>query len=251
MKEQNIYIKTTKTISPVTDINLKKSLKTNPIESNLEYLSENWIRTKIKENVTDIVRKVNSLFFYARVDYDIMVLEGVEEVKYPVETITDKKLLEEEIEHENNIFDLEEFYSKELDGAAIVITKDNMISVYSWIGHGAAVLNIYNYLDGKDPKESKWEWPIWQFEAVEAGNIIIQLCDKCGSPVLLPSRMNDYQYNTLMRIVEDLTEIDEKGFYGIELLLDHDSNKTSIKDAKDKINDICKERGIYDVPKEK
>ena len=126
MKEQNIYIKTTKTISPVTDINLKKSLKTNPIESNLEYLSENWIRTKIKENVTDIVRKVNSLFFYARVDYDIMMLEGVEEVKYPVETITDKKLLEQEIEHENNIFDLEEFYSKELDGAAIVITKDNM-----------------------------------------------------------------------------------------------------------------------------
>ena len=63
--------------------------------------------------------------------------------------------------------------------------------------------------------------------------------------------MNDYQYNTLMRIVEDLTEIDEKGSYGIELLLDHDSNKTSIKDAKDKINAICKERGIYDVPKEK
>ena len=46
------------------------------------------------KNVTDIVRKVNSLFFYARVDYDIMMLEGVEEVKYPVETITDKKLLE-------------------------------------------------------------------------------------------------------------------------------------------------------------
>ena len=63
--------------------------------------------------------------------------------------------------------------------------------------------------------------------------------------------MNDYQYNTLMRIVEDLTEIDEKGSYGIELLLDSDSNKTSIKDAKDKINTICKERGIYDVPKEK
>ena len=66
------------------------------------------------------------------------MLDGVKEVKYPVEVITDKELLKQEIEYENSIFDLEEFYSKSLDGAAIVITKDKMISVYSWIDHNKA-----------------------------------------------------------------------------------------------------------------
>ena len=45
-------------------------------------------------------------------NYDIMMLEGVEEVKYPVEKIKDKELLKEEIEFENSNFDFEKFYSK-------------------------------------------------------------------------------------------------------------------------------------------
>ena len=95
------------------------------------------------------------------IDYDTIMLDGVKEVKYPVEGITDKELLRQEIEYENSIFDLEKFYSKSLDAAAIVITKDRMISVYSWVDHNKAVLNIYNYLYDKDPKESKWEEPVW------------------------------------------------------------------------------------------
>jgi len=63
--------------------------------------------------------------------------------------------------------------------------------------------------------------------------------------------MNDYQYDTLMGLVENLKEIDERGSYDIELALDNNSCGTPIKDAKDKINAICKEKGLYDVPKAK
>ena len=113
------------------------------------------------------------------------------------------------------------------------------------------VLNIYNYLYDRDPKESKWEQPAWQYEALEKRNIIIQLCDKYTVPVWLPAGMNDYQYDTLMGLVENLKEIDERGSYDIELALDNNGYGTPIKDAKDKINAICKEKGLYDVPKSK
>lgn len=63
--------------------------------------------------------------------------------------------------------------------------------------------------------------------------------------------MNDFQYDTLMGFVEQLKEIDEKGSYEIELALDRDGSGTPIKEAKGKINAICKEEGLYDVPKAK
>ena len=63
--------------------------------------------------------------------------------------------------------------------------------------------------------------------------------------------MNDYQYDTLMGLVDNLKEIDERGSYEIELALDNNGSGTPIKDAKDKINVICKEKGLYDVPKTK
>lgn len=86
---------------------------------------------------------------------------------------------------------------------------------------------------------------------LKKGNIIIQLCDKWSVPVWLPSGMNDYQYDTLMSLVDNLKEIDETGSYEIELALDYNSSGTPIKDAKDRINEICKEKGLYDVPKAK
>lgn len=251
MEEPKLYIKTTNEITEEDDIALRKVLKFVPTISDLEYLKENWVGAKIDKNIAVTVRDTSVAFILAGVDYDTIMLDGVKEVKYPVEVITDKELLKQEIEYENSIFDLEEFYSKSLDGAAVVITKDKMISVYSWIDHSRSVLNIYNYLYDKDPKESEWDGPAWQYEALEKGNIIVQLCDKYTVPVWLPSGMNDYQYNTLMGVVDRLQEIDEKGSYEIELALDNNSGGTPIKEAKGKINAICKEEGLYDVPKAK
>ena len=251
MEEPKLYIKTKAEVTGEDDTVLRKALKDIAMISDLEYLNENWISAKINKNIAITVRETDVAFKLTGVDYDTIMLDGVKEVKYPVEVITDKELLEQEIEYENNIFNLEEFYSKSLDGAAIVITKDKMISVYSWIDHNKAVLNIYNYLYDKDPKESEWDSPAWQYEALEKGNIIVQLCDKYTVPVWLPAGMNDFQYDTLMGFVEQLKEIDEKGSYDIELALDRIEDNIPIKDAKDKINAICKEEGLYDVPKAK
>ena len=63
--------------------------------------------------------------------------------------------------------------------------------------------------------------------------------------------MNDFQYDTLMEFVEQLKEIDERGSYDIELASDRIEDNIPIKDAKDKINTISREEGIYDVPKAK
>lgn len=252
MEEPKLYIKTTNEITEEDDIALRKVLKLVPTISDIEYLKENWVGAKIDKNIIVTVGDTIETFSLFGVDYDTIMLDGVKEVKYPIEVITDKELLKQEIEYENSIFDLEEFYSKSLDRATVVITKDKMISVYSWIEHSGSVLNIYNYLYDKDPKESEWESGMgWQFEALEKGNIIVQLCDKYISVVWLPNRMNDFQYDTLMGLVENLKEIDEKGSYEIELALDRIDDNIPIKDAKDKINTICREEGIYDAPKTK
>ena len=161
MEEPKLYIKTIAEVTGEDDTVLRKALKDMAMISDLEYLNENWISATINKNIAITVRETDVAFKLTGIDYDTIMLDGVKEVKYPVEGITDKELLRQEIEYENSIFDLEEFYRKSLDAAAIVITKDRMISVYSWVDHNKAVLNIYNYLYDKDPKESKWEEPVW------------------------------------------------------------------------------------------
>ena len=158
MEEPKLYIKTKAEVTGEDDTVLRKALKDIAMISDLEYLNENWISATINKNIAITVRETDVAFKLTGIDYDTIMLDGVKEVKYPVEGITDKELLRQEIEYENSIFNLEEFYSKSLDAAAIVITKDRMISVYSWVDHNKAVLNIYNYLYDRDPKESKWEF---------------------------------------------------------------------------------------------
>lgn len=251
MQDTKIYIKLSEELTTDQTSSLQDMVDIEPLLSELQYLPNNWCSLKILDNMPRAVRDTNVTFSMARIGYDVMMLEGVDEIKYPIEKIKDKDLLKEEIEFENSNFDYDNFYSKKLSGTAIVITKDQMINVYSLIDHGSTVLNIYNYLYDRDPKESEWNYPIWQIEAVEEGNIIIQLCDDCSSPVWLPKGMNDYQYNTLMGLVDHLTEVDERGNYEIELGLEHSGIATPIKDAKDKINEMCRQDGLYDVPKAK
>lgn len=220
MQDAKVYIKLSEELTPEQSLALQNEVHRVSLVGDLKHSPDNWISLKIWDQIPRAVMDANIAVYLANIDYDIMMLEGVEEVKYPVEKIKDKELLKEEIEFENSNFDFEKFYSKKLNGGAVVITKDKMISAYSWIDHGATVLNIYNYLYDRDPKDADWNCPLWQFAAVEEGNIIIQLCDDCSSPVWLPKGMNDYQYNTLMGLVDHLTEVDERGNYQIELALE-------------------------------
>lgn len=254
---------------------LTERLREYSVQCNLVYLADNWLGVEIKSNIERSIIDINLALNLSGMGFDLMRLEGVEGIKYPIETIKSKPLLKQELEFENDNFDLENFYRHNLNGAAIVITKDKMISAYSWVSHGATVLNIYNYLYNRDIETSSWDdltwqnmgsnlegsrWqgtPVkledltWQDKATNVGNIIIQLCDVGSSPVWLPSELNDFQYDTLMGLVDHLTGIDERGHYQIELGLDHDGFATPIKEAKDKINEICRAQGLYDVPKAK
>lgn len=45
-----------------------------------------------------------------------------------------------------------------------------------------------------------------------------------------------------MGLVDHLTEIDERGNYQIELAIDTNGAATPIKDAKNKINEVCKQK---------
>ena len=139
MEEPKLYIKTKAEVTGEDDTVLRKALKDMAMISDLEYLNENWISATINKNIAITVRETDVAFKLTGIDYDTIMLDGVKEVKYPVEGITDKELLRQEIEYENSIFDLEKFYSKSLDAAAIVITKDRMISVYSWVDYNKAV----------------------------------------------------------------------------------------------------------------
>lgn len=251
MEEKKIYIMTKEECNREDDFCLRKTLEEFKVENNIEYLPGNWVSTNINKNIPAAVRDTRGAFISAGLDCEIMLVEGVKEVKYPVETITKKELLKPEIEYETSIFDLEEFYSKRLDGAAIVITKDKTITAYSWMDHGMTVLNMYNYLYNKDPEKSEWTGPLWQYEALEKGNIIVQLCDRCSTPIWLPDQINDYQYDTLMSFIEHLQKIEENKSYGIEVALENDCNDIPISEAKEEINNLCRKKKIYDVPKTK
>lgn len=251
MQDAKVYIKLFEKLTPEQSLALQNRLHKLSYVGDIEHSSNNWCSVKMWEQIPRAVMDINVSLYLADIDYDIMMLEGVEEIKYPIEKIEDKELLKEEIEFENANFDYDKFYGKKLNGGAVVITKDKMIRTYSWIDHGATVLNIYNYLYDRDPKDADWNCPLWQIAAIEEGNIIIQLCDDCSSPVWLPQGMNDYQYNTLMELVDHLSEVDERGNYNIQLAIDVGASATPIKEAKDKINEICRQDGLYDVPKTK
>lgn len=254
---------------------LTEGLREYSVEYTLVYLADNCLGVEIKSNIERSVRDINIVLHSTGMNFDWMRLEGVEGMKYLIETIKNKPLLKQELEFENANFNLENFYRNKLPAAVIVITKDKIISAHCWMSHGATALNIYNYLYNRDIQTSNWEdltrqymasnpeesiWQetpvrleelIWQDKARNIGNIIIQLCTNGSSAVWFPSKLNDFQYNTLMGIVEHLTEVDERGNYQIELALDNNEYTTPIKEAKDKINKICRQDGLYAVPKAK
>ena len=173
----------------------------------------------------------NALFYGSldllalKIKYGLAYIEGETGIRYPIEMIPPKEheLLRQKIAYENANFSLEQFYQEKRDRA----------------------VQIYNML--YQEQKERWDSPLWQLGATARGNVVLQLCDEEFIPVWFPYKINDYQYQQLNKIIDNLQEINQQGNYGIELTLDLDS-ETPIENAKQKLNEVCLEKGIYTPP---
>ena len=64
---------------------------------------------------------------------------------------------------------------------------------------------------------------------------------------ILASLMTNDNYK---QSLYNLQEINQQGNYGIQLALDFDS-QTPVEDAKQKLDEVCLEKGMYTLPKTK
>ena len=131
-----------------------------------------------------------------------------------LEALSDKKYIEQEVLHENANFNLENFFTGELDGAVGVITKDKIIFANAEVNHYTALNSIYNLLYNNSDKMKDYysfnDDTYWQEEAVTLGNIVIQLCSNASSTVWLPEKINDYQQTELNKILDQINTIRQK-----------------------------------------
>lgn len=109
----------------------------------------------------------------------------------------------------HNQFDLDQFYQNNdqigCDGALIIITPKQQINVLAPIEHCFVSTGIYQLLyndfhqfDGDPLEENDSE--IWQEQALQYGNIIIQVIYGSYSLVWIPPVINDYQYYQLKEL---------------------------------------------------
>lgn len=118
---------------------------------------------------------------------------------------------------ENEVLDLQP-----IDGAMIVITPFQTISLPAPEEHFYVTERIYRVLyDSFDrftfPEylDENTEYQIWQEQALEYGNVLIQVCLGSYSPVWIPKHINDYQYSELEKVVSFIKEnyLTERSFY--------------------------------------
>lgn len=250
MSDKRIYIKT----KALTQIEQEQAIETMIADEDninkVTFTKDNWIEIEPK-------RATPVTLFYSSIDMsklrlpkDIIYIEGEPGIRYPIESIAieQSELIRQEIEYENKNFSLESFYQEQKDRAVCVITPEETINVLSWIDHGRATLRVYNMLYNENKK--MWDSPIWQFGAMEKGNVVIQLSHRECSPVWLPWEINDYQYGVLVGMIERMKEINKQGDYNIELALDFDT-QVGIENAKEELDRICTEKKIYEIPKKK
>ena len=186
--------------------------------------------------------------FDSSIHKGIIYIEGEPGIRYPIEEIPieEKNLLKQELEYERQNFSLEDFFSEQRDRAVCIITPEETITALTWLDHGRGALQMYNVL--YDEEKTMWDTPLWQIGATDRGNVVIQLCDSEYSPIWLPYKINDYQYQQLNQIIDNLQQIEEDGHYGIELAIDMD-DPTTLEDAKEQLDEICLKKGIYTPPK--
>lgn len=245
---KRVYIYTGE-LSPELQEKIKHKINKKHIER-IEFTQDNWIEMIPRTSTPNAL-------FYGRLDLmaleikpGLAYIEGNPGIRYSIETIPKKEqeLLRQEVAYENANFSLEQFYQEKRDRAVCIITPQEMITAYTWCDHGYGALQIYNMLYHE--QKEKWESPIWQLGATERGNIILQLCDEDFIPVWFPYKINDYQYQQLNKIIDILQGVNQQGNYDIRLALDFDS-QTPIEHAKQKLNEVCIEKGIYTPHKTK
>lgn len=243
--DKKIYFYTGK-LSPEQQEKIRQKASREHIEK-IEFTQDNWTE------MTPTTSTPNALFYGSlslEIKPGLAYIEGEQGIRYPIEMIPQKEqeLLRQEVAYENASFSLEQFYQEKLDRAVCVITPQETITAYTWCDHGYGALQIYNMLYHE--QKEKWDRPLWQLGATERGNVILQLCDEEFIPIWFPYKINDYQYQQLNKIINNLQEINQQGNYGIQLALDFDS-QTPVEDAKQKLDEVCLEKGMYTLPKTK
>ena len=197
----------------------------------------------------------NSIVIYIKYDFDMpFVSEDLEKNGFKIitaslqknghsipflEALTDKETIEQEILRENADFNLESFFTGELDGAVGVITKDKIIFANAEINHYTAFNSIYNLLyNNSDDMKDYYSFnddTCWQEEAVSFGNVVLQLCSNVSSTVWLPEKMNDYQQSELNKILNQINIIRQK----YDIIVDIEVGRPS-----DIINETAKEQEV-------
>lgn len=243
--DKKVYIYTGK-LSLEQQEEIRQKISNKHIEK-IRFTQDNWIE------MIPTTSTPNALFYGSldllelKIKYGLAYIEGETGIRYPIEMIPPKEheLLRQEIAYENANFSLEQFYQEKRDRAVCVITPQETLTAYTWCDHGTGALQIYNML--YQEQKERWDSPLWQLGATARGNVVLQLCDEEFIPVWFPYKINDYQYQQLNKIIDNLQEINQQGNYGIELTLDLDS-ETPIENAKQKLNEVCLEKGIYTPP---
>lgn len=242
--ERKIYIQT----GPITKEQEEEIRRQSNGE--IQILSNSWTVKNMTGNPAKEFYQTTCKLYNSKVIPKLTEIEGVEGIRYPVETIENMDLLKEEIEYETTAFDLDRFYDEKLDRAVCVITEDETYFAYAWDDHGHAAARIYDYLYNDTNQMKDWDYIPWQYNATEKGNIIIQFCASISSPIWLPSKINDYQYESLTGLLTKLEQIEDRNHEGLAVAIDL-SEDIPIYEAKERLNRFCREKGIYDVPRTK
>lgn len=244
MDNRKMYIQT----GPIT-IEQQEAIRTQS-NGEMQILSNGWIEKNIIGNPAQDFYQTTYKLYNAKVMPKLTEIEGIEGIRYPIETIEDMDLLKEEIEYETASFDLDRFYDEKLDRAVCVITEDETYFAYAWEDHGNAIARIYDYLYNDTNQMKDWDYIPWQYNATEQGNVIIQFCSGISSPIWLPSHISDYQYDKVMELLTQLEQIDQRitrGENGLEVGIDWEN--VPIQEAKERLNKFCKTKGIYEAPR--
>lgn len=112
----------------------------------------------------------------------------------------------------NKKFNLEDFYIKNEQAAVGIIAPDESIYEYVDERHYKTIEQIYakKYENFEGFLKSQKNYRSWREEALDKGNIIMQLCSEVLSLIYFPERINERQYNEMKKFVNDIININLK-----------------------------------------
>lgn len=134
-----------------------------------------------------------------------------------LEFLTDKEEMIKHINFQSQMFSVESFYRRQIDGAVCVITPNQVLYAYSLANHYGCVKNIYKclYEDsflfklGIDSPDDR----CWQSQAISKGNIIIQFNPSFSSLLWFPKNITFFQLSELIKIYDEVERLNEYVYY--------------------------------------